>query len=147
MGDLEHKDVVFYMLWTLYTLKGIDAPVWRHSFFFLILKKFIYLFMRERKRQRHREREEQAPPREPNAGLDPGFQDHYLSLRQMLNGWATQAFQKTIIVCRVGGEMFYSLSVAIWFPLLTKYPMRTYSLVIHHLKLLNFFIALGYLNV
>ena len=28
---------------------------------------------RERERQRHRQREKQAPCREPDAGLDPGF--------------------------------------------------------------------------
>ena len=40
--------------------------------------RFIYLFMRdtERDRQRHRWREKQAPNREPDAGLNPGSQDH-----------------------------------------------------------------------
>ena len=37
---------------------------------------FIYLFMRDRERQRHRQREKQAPHKEPDAGLDPGPQDH-----------------------------------------------------------------------
>ena len=41
--------------------------------FFIFLKDFIYLFMREtqRERQRYRQREKQAPCREPNVGLDP----------------------------------------------------------------------------
>ena len=39
------------------------------DFFF---KVFISLFMRHRERPRHRQSEEQAPCREPNAGLDPG---------------------------------------------------------------------------
>ena len=43
----------------------------------LFFKDFIYLFMRihreERERQRHRQREKQAPCREPDVGLDPGF--------------------------------------------------------------------------
>ena len=39
-----------------------------------------------------RQREKQAPPRgEPYRGLDYGSQDHTLSQRQMLKGWATQA--------------------------------------------------------
>ena len=40
---------------------------------------------RERERQRHRQREKQALCREPDAGLDLGFQDHDLSQRQTLN--------------------------------------------------------------
>ena len=45
----------------------------------------IYSFIHERQTQRDRQREKQAPCREPNAGLDPGSQDHTLSLRQTLN--------------------------------------------------------------
>lgn len=50
-------------------------------------KKRFYLFMRERERerQRHRQREKQTPCREPDVGLDRGFQDHGLSQRQTLN--------------------------------------------------------------
>ena len=33
-------------------------------------KDFIYLFTRDTKRARDRQREKQAPPGEPNAGLD-----------------------------------------------------------------------------
>ena len=33
---------------------------------------------RERERQRHRQREKQAPCREPDVGLDPGYRDHAL---------------------------------------------------------------------
>ena len=40
---------------------------------------------RERERQRHRQREKPAPHREPDAGLDPGLQDHALGQRQALN--------------------------------------------------------------
>ena len=39
----------------------------------------------ERERQRHRQREKQAPLREPDAGLDPGPQDHDPSQRQVPN--------------------------------------------------------------
>ena len=45
----------------------------------------------ERERQRYRQRKRQAPHREPDAGLDPGSQDHDLSRRQAPNHWATQA--------------------------------------------------------
>ena len=50
-----------------------------HSLLFFL--RYIYLFMRdtERERQRHRQREKQAPCRKPDAGLDPGPQDHTLS--------------------------------------------------------------------
>ena len=53
----------------------------------ILFLDFIYLFMRdtERERQRHRQREKQAPCKEPDVGLDPGSQNHALSLRQMLN--------------------------------------------------------------
>ena len=48
------------------------------TFFVLLFKDFIYLFMRdtkrerERERQRHRQQEKQASHREPEMGLDPG---------------------------------------------------------------------------
>ena len=48
-------------------------------FFYLkiFFKDFTYLFIdTEGERQRHRQREKQAPCREPNVRLDPGFWDH-----------------------------------------------------------------------
>lgn len=54
-------------------------------------KKIFYLLMRERERQRqterqrHRQKEKQAPCKEPDVGLNPGPQDHALSLWQTLN--------------------------------------------------------------
>ena len=63
------------------------------SFFFLLR---FYLLINERHRERGRDigRERSrlhAGP--PMWDLIPGFQDHALSLRQMLNHWATQASQ------------------------------------------------------
>ena len=40
---------------------------------------------RERERQRHRQREKQAPHREPDVGLDPGFPGSHLGLKAALN--------------------------------------------------------------
>ena len=39
----------------------------------------------DRERQSHRQKEKQGPHREPDAGLDPGLQDHALGQRQALN--------------------------------------------------------------
>ena len=50
-----------------------DLPGIRERYF-ILLKDFIYLFMRdtERERQRQRQREKQAPCRELDVGPDPG---------------------------------------------------------------------------
>ena len=52
---------------------------------FTFFKDFIYLFMRERERERlaerHRQREKQAPCREPDVGLDPGFPGSHPGLK------------------------------------------------------------------
>ena len=74
--DLEHEIQIHYPF---------------EGFIYFIFKKdFIYLFMRERERQRqkqryrqrerqrYRQREKQAPRKEPDAGLNPGPQDHAL---------------------------------------------------------------------
>ena len=60
------------------------------SFYFFVFKD---LFIHERhgdtetqrERQKHRQKEKQAPHREPDAGLDPGSQDHDLGQRQVPN--------------------------------------------------------------
>ena len=57
------------------------------SIYYIFLKDFIYLFMRdtERERQRHRQREKQAPCREPDVGLDPGSPRSCPGLKAALN--------------------------------------------------------------
>ena len=66
-----------------------EAVVGRRSgiILFYFFKEFIYLFIRdrERERQRHRQREEQAPCREPDAGLDPGSPGSGPGLKAALN--------------------------------------------------------------
>ena len=49
---------------------------------------FIHERPRLREGQRHRQREKQAPPREPDVGLNHGSWDHALSQRQAPNHWA-----------------------------------------------------------
>ena len=59
----------------------------------IFFKDFICLFRRytERVREWQRQTEKQAPHKEPDAGLDPGFWDQVVSRRQMLNCRAIQA--------------------------------------------------------
>ena len=54
----------------------------RIFFFFL---KILFIHERERERQRPRQREEQAPCREPKAGLDPGYPGSCLGLKAAPN--------------------------------------------------------------
>ena len=48
---------------------------------------------RERERQSHRQRERQAPCREPDVGLDPGFLGSGPGPKAALNRGATRAAQ------------------------------------------------------
>ena len=86
---------------TNYLISSINMPTQLDIVFceagvicFSFLKYFIYSWEteKERERQRHGQGEKQAPRREPDVGLNPGFRDHALSRRQTLNRWATQAF-------------------------------------------------------
>ena len=56
----------------------------------ILLKDFVYLFMRihreeRERRQRHSQREKQAPCREPDVGLNPGSLGSGPGLKAALN--------------------------------------------------------------
>ena len=102
-----------YMLNLWYILK-------LNSFFYI----FFFIHERHREKQRHRQREKQAPRREPDAGLDPGPQDHALSRRQLLNHWATQVPQFAFLqsggasfpMLKCNLSMFLAIPVHIFYP-------------------------------
>ena len=54
-------------------------------FFFFLRFLFIHERHRKRERHRHRQREKQAPCREPDTGLDPGFPGSHPGLKEALN--------------------------------------------------------------
>ena len=70
--------------------KGVQISLIQMNFFFFFKILFIYSWETQtRERQRQAEGEE-APGREPDAGLDPGSPGSRPGLQAVLNRWATQ---------------------------------------------------------
>ena len=103
----------------------------------------------ERERQRRKQKEKQAPCRVPDVGLDPETADYTLSQGQVLNHWATQASQLTILY-KIQNNSNYGLlcqKTKVKNVVLIQWNSRDYlHLLTTGDKLLSFFVYQFYLT-